>query len=102
MDNDILFKIHKSYRWVVAMCDEELVGKVFTEGIKQLDLSGPFFKGELIDKKKLRAEIFRCVREDATFNIVGERSVEIAKKFGLVKEGGIFRVDNIPFVLILL
>jgi uncharacterized protein len=102
MDKDILFKIHKSYRWVVAMCDEELIGKVFSEGMKQLDLSGNFFKGELTDRKKLKLEIFRCVREDATFNIVGEKSVEVAKKLGLVKDEGILRIDNIPFVLVLL
>lgn len=102
MEKNILFKIHKSYRWVVAICDEELAGKYFSEGNRQIDLTGKFFRGDVMKEEKIKSEIRRCIREDATFNVVGERSIEILKKIGLTKNENIFWVDGVPFVLILL
>jgi hypothetical protein len=102
MGEKFLFKIHKSYRWIVAVCDEEIYGKKFTEGIKQIDLTGNFFKGDLIDRVKLKSEILRCIREDATFNIVGARAVEIAKELGMARDENTLKINDIPFVLVLL
>ncbi len=102
MEKEFLFKIHKSYRWVVAICDKEIYGKKFTEGIKQIDLTGNFFKGELIDRSILKSEIIRCIREDATFNIVGEKSVEIAKEIGMARDEEVLKIKGVPFFLILL
>ncbi|MFA4960472.1 MAG: DUF424 family protein [Candidatus Pacearchaeota archaeon] len=102
MEKNILIKIHKSYRWVVAICDEELYGKLFTEGERQLDLTGNFFKGESMNEKKIRLEIIRCLREDANFNVVGDRSVGIIKKLGLAKESDIIKIDSVPFILLLI
>jgi len=39
-------KIIESYRNVVAIADEELVGKKFFEGNKQLDVKESFYKSE--------------------------------------------------------
>jgi hypothetical protein len=38
--------IHSSCRDVVAICDSELLGKVFEEGQLQLDVKESFYKGE--------------------------------------------------------
>ena len=98
----ILLKIHKSYRWVVAVCDEDVFGRVFREGDRVLDVSGDFFRGEEMSLDEIRAEIVRCAREDATFNFVGVDSVRIAKDLGLVKDEGISYIDGVPFALVLL
>ena len=42
----MLIKLHRSYRTVVTVCDSDLIGKIFEEEGKQLDLRGDFFKGE--------------------------------------------------------
>lgn len=102
MDKDISLKIHKSYRWVVAICDKDLLGKVLSEGERELDLSGNFFKGEEMDKQKVRSEILRALREDATFNVVGEKSVNIFREMDLVKSEDVLKVEGVPFILILL
>ena len=100
MEN-ILLKIHESYRWVVAVCDKDVFGLKLKEDKRSLDVSGEFFNGDLIGEEKAKEEIVRCNNEDATFNFVGEASVRIAKELGLVKDEGIVRIDGVPFALVL-
>jgi len=98
----MLIKIHKSYRDVVAICDSELLGKYFEEGNFQLDLKESFFGGE----NKSPEEIIEIIRyysaEDATFNIVGKKSVNAAIQAGIISSDGIKKIRGIPFALVLL
>ena len=95
-------KIHKSYRTVVAVCDSELIGKKFEEGIIQLDVRKNFYKGEEKSFDEL-VELFKFQKaEDATFNIVGEDSIKAAKKAGLISNEGIKYVEKVPYSLVLL
>jgi len=98
---DILFKIHKSYREVVAICDKDVYGRNLSEGEKALDLTGPFFKGEEISEEEAGERIIDCVKEDATFNLVGEKVIKIAKEVGLIKDEGVLKVEGVPFALVL-
>ncbi|MBT7102320.1 DUF424 domain-containing protein [archaeon] len=99
---DILVKVHESYRWVVAVCDEDIFGRKLVEGKRVLDVSGEFFNGEKMSEDEAVAEIIRCNREDATFNFVGEESVDLAKRLGIVKDEGIVLIEGVPFALVLL
>ncbi|MCR4284744.1 MAG: DUF424 family protein [archaeon] len=100
-EKNILLKVHDSYRTVVAICDKELLGKLLTEGIKQLDLTGPFFQGEEMSSKEVKKAIEKYLYEDATFNIVGENSIKLAKEMGIITEEGVLDIDGIPFSLVL-
>ena len=40
-------------------------------------------------------------KEDATFNIIGEKSVNTALKAGIISKQGINKIQGIPFTLIL-
>lgn len=102
MSKGVLLKVHKSYRWVVAVCDEELCGRKLVDGKRVLDLSGEFFKGEVMNDDEVRREILRCSEEDATFNFVGERAVGIAKELGIVNSEGVVEIDEVPFAMVLL
>jgi len=95
------FRIHKSYRDLIAICDSELIGKRFEEGKSQLEVKESFFKGEKISKKEAIDMMRNMLIEDATFNIVGERSVNSAIEAGIISDEGIGRIQNIPFALIL-
>jgi hypothetical protein len=100
MEN-ILLKVHESYRWVVAVCDKDVFGLKLKEDKRSLDVSGEFFNGDLMSEEKAKGEIVRCNNEDATFNFVGKDSVRIAKELGLVKDEGIVEIDGVPFALVL-
>jgi len=92
-------KIHRSYRTVVAICDSEIIGKKFEEGSKQLDLRENFFKDEIVDEQRLVKIIQMQLVEDATFNIVGKNSVNIALETGAINQSGVSEIAGIPFAL---
>lgn len=102
MEGEILIKVHESYRWVVAVCDKDVFGRKLVDGRRVLDVSGAFFDGKAMSDQAAEAEIERCSAEDATFNFVGEKSVNLAKKLGLVKEEGVVFIDDVPFAMVLL
>jgi len=91
-----------SYRDVVAICDLDLIGKVFEQGKFQLDVKESFYKGKQVSEKELLDMINHLSREDATFNIVGKNSVHVALKAGIILEEGIKKIQGIPFALVLL
>jgi hypothetical protein len=92
----------KSYRDVVAVCDKELIGKKFEEGIFQLDVKENFFKGKESSKEEV-SEIMRDMKlEDSTFNIIGEKSVQTALEAGIITKDGVRKIANIPFAWVLM
>jgi len=99
-----LIKIHKATRYVVAICDTELFGRKFldNDNTKQLDLTTSFFKGEEKSEEETEEIIIDMMREDASFNIIGEKSCQIALTAGAIDENGITKIANIPVALTLL
>jgi len=95
-------KIHRSYRKVVAVCDNDLIGKKFEEGKKQLDVRESFYSGDEFDVERVKEIMKGEAADDSTFNIVGEESVKIALESGIIVEGNVGRVDGVPFALRLL
>lgn len=98
----MLVKIHKTYRDVIAICDKELLGKRFEEDKFQLDIKESFFKGEKSSKEDTIRIMQNMSKEDATFNIVGKKSVNCALQAGIISKDGIKKIDNIPFALVLM
>lgn len=98
----MLAKIHQSYRTVVAICDSELLGKTFEEGIKILEVRESFYNGDEFEEKKLIEFMVDQAKEDATFCIAGSNSVQAALKAGIIKEEGIAKIQDIPFALVLM
>ncbi len=77
---------------VVAIADEELMGKEFNEGIKVLKIN-EFYKGELMSVD----EASRVVEEATIINAVGERAVEMLISKGLVHPEAVKRIKNVPY-----
>jgi len=95
-------RIIKSYRDVVAICDSELLGKKFEEGDFQLDVKEGFYKGDEMNNKQVSDIIRKMALEDATFNIVGEKSVALAINTGIITREGIKSIQGIPFAMVLI
>ena len=91
-----------AYRDIIAISDSELLGKKFVEGKKQLDIKETFYKGELLSEKEVEEVMLFGIKEDATFNIVGERAINLAIKIGLITKESVGVIDKIPYSLILL
>lgn len=95
-------RIIDSYRYVVAVCDSDLLGKRFEEGRFQLDVKESFYKGD----EKSESEIIEILKdmkiEDASFNIVGKKSIKAALKAGIINEEAISEIQGVEFALVLL
>lgn len=100
----LLVKIHKATRYVVAICDKNIFGQKFldADNVRQIDLTTSFFQGEEKSEEEIEEIMLEMVREDASFNLVGEKTCEIALKTGLVDKEAITRIANIPVALTLL
>ena len=92
-------KIHEAYRKVVALTDTMLIGKTFSEDIKQIEVKPKFFKGEEKNKKELIKILKDLEKEDATFNIVGEESIQTALQAGIISKQGIIKIQEVPIAL---
>lgn len=78
---------------LIAVCDRELLGKKFEEGRLQIDLTSDFYKGEEMDLKRVE-ELMKSARLG---NVVGKKSVELAKKLGLVED--VIIIANVPHAM---
>lgn len=94
-------KIIKTYRDVVAICDSEILGKKFEEGDFQIDVKESFYKGEEMNEIEVSELMVDKATEDATFNIVGEKSIALALKVGIISKESIRKIEGIPVALIL-
>jgi hypothetical protein len=94
-------RIIKSYRDVVAICDSDILGKKFEEGLFQIDVKESFYKGEEADENETKEIILKMAMEDATFNIVGKKSVNLAIQTGIITKEGIKTIQGIPFAMVL-
>lgn len=97
--------IINSYRDVVAVADAELLGKTFEEGEKQLEIKESFYKGEngrQMTREEVHDIILNWSKEDATFNLVGEKTISLALEMNLISKEGIGKIKDIPYAMVLL
>ena len=95
----MIIKEHKSSSGIiVALCDENIIGKKYSENGLLLDLSSDFYKG----KKTSIEEVEKKCKRAYIINAVGEKCIEFLKKKGLANEKNVVRIKNIPFVQCLL
>tara|TARA_Y100000310_G_C20473822_1_gene711403 strand:- start:619 stop:912 length:294 start_codon:yes stop_codon:yes gene_type:complete len=96
----MIFKIHKTSegRKVVAICDNNLIGKTFKEGKLKLDLDSDFYKGKDMGEERLKREI-----SDANIlNIVGEKSIKFVRELKIVNLDNVIKIKGIPHVQLIL
>ena len=98
----MFIKIIKSYRDIIAVCDSSILGKKFEHGNFQLDLKESFYKGEEFTEEKAIEVMKSMAAEDASFNIVGQKSVEAALKAKIIFPENVRKIQGIPFALVLL
>ncbi|MEM4389733.1 MAG: DUF424 family protein [Candidatus Micrarchaeia archaeon] len=92
----MLFRVHvREGRRILALCDDEVIGKVYREGGRVLDLNRfAGFYGERGREEDARAELARA----SSINAVGRRSVALVIKSGLAKESDVVFIQGVPHV----
>ena len=82
---------------IVAICDEELLGRTLREGGIVFQVDEPFYGGQLLDVD-VALEI---AAQYSVVNMVGERVVRRAVELGMVHEGAVMRIEGVPHAMIL-
>ena len=77
---------------IVALCDKELIGKKLRDGNLRLNVNPRFYKGELADTDSIK-DAFKIA---TIANIVGEKSIALALKEGVIKKENIIRISGVP------
>ncbi|MBW3001777.1 DUF424 family protein [Candidatus Woesearchaeota archaeon] len=89
----MIVKVHKKdERTVVAVCDNDLLGKKFEQGELQLDLTSDFYKGDEMDEK----EAGDLMRNADIVNLVGKNSIKLGLEEGVIEKDHIMEIDGIP------
>ncbi|MDE1855856.1 MAG: DUF424 family protein [Candidatus Micrarchaeota archaeon] len=95
----IYVKVHKTEKGdVIAMCDEDLLGKVLRDGKAEVDLKtySDFYRGDLMSPKQ--AELGLDLASMYSANVVGKESVKVMVAKGVVGEGQVRKISKVPFV----
>ena len=86
-------KIHKSEKSeVLAVCDEDIIGKTFEEKDLQLKISETFYKGE----KKSEKEVLDLIENFDNINMVGKKSIKLALDNNIITQDSIIYIEGVP------
>ncbi len=77
---------------IVAVCDKNIIGKVFREGEFVLRLDEYFYKGKETDKDEVQDSL-SCA---TIANIAGEKAVACAVECGCIDPETIIFIEGIP------
>jgi len=83
---------------LIIVTDEDILGKVFSEGRLQLDLSKDFYQGEKMTEEAIK-ELFHRARH---IHLTGKDAVDLGVRLGLVEEKKILFVEGIPHAEVLI
>ena len=87
-----LRKYNSEQQFIVAVCDEDILGKEFSEGELVLKLEESFYKGDEVCEEEVK-EALSCA---TIANITGKRAVACAVDCGCIDPDNIIFIDNIP------
>ena len=88
----ISIKIYKQGdELLIGACDEKLIGKKFTDGKFQINVTKEFYGGKRVDSKTLKEFL-----KDATIaNLVGKETIKCAIELGLVDPECIIKIKGV-------
>lgn len=90
----MIVKIHSTPNGnMLALCDSDILGKVFEEDNIQIDLSAEFYQGTEQSIKKIETLLDNCY----IINAVGKKSIELLIRKNIVDKCNIRVVSDIPY-----
>jgi hypothetical protein len=93
----IYLKINKTEQnEIVAICDEDLIGKKFSEGDLRLHVTERFYKGDSVDEGK----IIGILKHARNINIVGKEAIKLAIKNRIIEKENVIKIKNIPHAIV--
>ncbi len=88
-------KYNTDGKFIVAVCDEDIIGKKFREGELVLKLDECFYKGD----EAFEDEVKEALSSATMANISGEKSIACAVECGCIDPETIIFIEGIPHAL---
>ncbi|MBS3144802.1 DUF424 family protein [Candidatus Woesearchaeota archaeon] len=87
------FKVHKGqHSDVLAVCDENILGKTFEEGKYCITISEHFYKGQ----KGTALTITPLLRDIPNVNLIGKEAVALGLKVEIITKENIIVIAGVP------
>jgi hypothetical protein len=88
---------------ILAICDEELIGKVLKDKDKGIVIDLEKYKNFYFGEKRNEEEVEKILNGDfICINAIGEKSIKVLINNGLCNEKDIKRVEGVPMLQIFL
>ncbi|HLD16007.1 MAG TPA: DUF424 family protein [Candidatus Nanoarchaeia archaeon] len=92
----VYLKVHSTgerfgNRYVIAVCDKDLIGKTIENKKYKIKITERFYKGEEMNE----AQVIGILKDAGNVNIMGKRAVEIALKSGIISEKNIIKIGKV-------
>ena len=81
---------------MLNMCDEDLLGKVLTNGKVKINISQSYYGQRLVDKKE--AEVL--LQNSSILNLVGKNTIEMSVALQVGSRQGVKTIDDVPFLIV--
>uniref|UniRef100_A0A7C3YM22 DUF424 domain-containing protein n=1 Tax=Geoglobus ahangari TaxID=113653 RepID=A0A7C3YM22_9EURY len=75
---------------LVAVCDEDIVGKEFKEGDLKIEIKEDFYGKESYSEE----EVKRALRQATIANISGEKAVKLAIDLGIIDKDKVLKIGE--------
>ncbi len=79
-------------RNIVAICDENILGKKFEDGDVCLEVKRDFYNGNLINAD----EALKLMEDGDILNLCGEECINLAIKNSIINKNNILRINGVP------
>jgi hypothetical protein len=80
------------FDFVLALCDEKLLGKTLKKNNLKINISERFYGGELIDEKVA----IELMKKATIGNLIGKEAVELARKNGFITRENVILINGVP------
>jgi hypothetical protein len=95
----MFLRIHETAKGkVVAVCDEELIGRVLDDGKAYMDLDR--YRAFYVGDKAGRKQVLDALRSFSSANMVGKESVSVALSAKVAADDDIMYIKNKPYIQI--
>jgi hypothetical protein len=86
-------KIHKKLgREVLAICDENILGKTLDDGKIHFEIKSDFYQGEKMSEKQVKV----LLKDSPNYNLIGKEIVRVAIEIGVVEKENVIKIKGIP------
>ncbi|HLC70747.1 MAG TPA: DUF424 family protein [Candidatus Nanoarchaeia archaeon] len=88
----IVAEKHSTHGLLLVITDEDILGKRFEEGKRQLDMAAKFYQGET----KTKEEVKKLIPKARHLHLTGKHIIAMAIELDLVHPDKILWVEKVP------